>query len=107
MVTGGFGELGSLLKQAQQMQRDLERAREELKRRTVEGSSSDGSVKVVVTGDKRVTKVEIAPGAARRDATQLEQLVLEAVRDGQDKAVALSTEILGKVTGGINLPGLF
>jgi DNA-binding YbaB/EbfC family protein len=107
-MTGAFGELGSLLKQAQQMQRELERAREELKRRTVEGRSRDDLVKVVVSGDRRVLEIEIAPAALQhKDAAALEDLILAAVRDGQDKAVAVSAEVLGKVTGGINLPGLF
>src|SRR5262249_1719708 len=106
-MTGAFGELGSLLKQAQQMQRDLAKAREELSKRTVEGSSPDGLVKVVVSGDKRVLKVELAPNAAKRDRAELETALLAAIKEGQDRAVALSTEILGKVTGGIHLPGLF
>jgi DNA-binding YbaB/EbfC family protein len=106
-MTGAFGELGSLLKQAQQMQRDLQKARDELAKRTVEGVAPDGSVKVVVSGDKRVLKIELAPNATKRDRAELEAALLAAIKDGQDRAVTLSTEILGKVTGGIHLPGLF
>jgi nucleoid-associated protein EbfC len=107
-MTGSFGELGSLLKQAQQMQRDLDRVREELRARTVEGVSANGGVKVLVTGDRQVTKITITPELfAKADKTQIEELLLAALADGFAKASRVSTEALGKVTGGIHLPGLF
>jgi DNA-binding YbaB/EbfC family protein len=106
-VTGPLGELGGLLKQAQQMQRDLDRAREQLAAITVEGSAGGGAVRVIVTGDRKVTKVEISPEAlAQGDKEMLEDLILAAVRDGIDKASRLAEEALGKITGGLNLPGL-
>ena len=107
-MTGSFGELGSLLKQAQQMQRDLDRVREELRQKTVEGSAGGGAVKVLVTGDRQVTKVEIAAELlSKPDKQMLEDLLLAALRDGISKATRLSNESLGRVTGGISLPGLF
>jgi len=106
-VTSPFGELGSLLKQAQKMQRDLDKAREELAKVSVEGNAGAGAVRVVVTGDRQVTKVEIAPETLTQcDRELLEDLILAAVRDGIDKAAKLSEETLGKITGGLNLPGL-
>jgi DNA-binding YbaB/EbfC family protein len=107
-MTGSFGEMGSLLKQAQQMQRDLDRVREELRSRTVEGSAGGGRVKVLVTGDRQVTRVEISPEVlAAGDKALLEDLILGALRDGIGKASRMAEESLGKVTGGIHLPGLF
>ena len=107
-MTGSFGELGSLLKQAQQMQRDLDRVREELRTKTVEGTAGGGAVRVLVTGDRQVSKVEIAPELlAKPDKQMLEDLLLAALRDGIAKATRMSNESLGRVTGGINLPGLF
>lgn len=107
-MTGSFGELGSLLKQAQQMQRDLDRVREELKARTVEGSAGGGAVRVLVTGDRQVTKVTLAPELLQQpDKSLLEDLLVAALSDGIAKATRMSNEALGKVTGGINLPGLF
>ncbi len=106
-MSGPFGELGSLLKQAQQMQRELDKAREELAGVTVEGSSGAGAVRVVVTGDKQIKKVEISEETMKHsDRAMLEDLVLAAVRDGLEKAGKLSDETLGKITGGLNLPGL-
>lgn len=107
-MTGSFGEMGSLLKQAQQMQRDLDKVREELKTRTVEGSAGGGAVRVQVSGDRNVVKVELAPELlARPDKALLEDLLLAALRDGMGKAGRMQAEALAKVTGGIQLPGLF
>ena len=106
-MSGPFGELGSLLKQAQQMQRDLDKAREELANVSVEGNSGAGAVRVVVTGDRQVTKVEISEETLKHcDKGMLEDLVLAALRDGLEKAGKLSEETLGKITGGLNLPGI-
>jgi hypothetical protein len=107
-MTGSFGEMGSLLKQAQEMQRELDRVRAELRAKTLEGTAGGGVVKVWVTGDRQVTRVEISPEVFReRDKALLEDLVLAALRDGIGKATRLAEESLAKVTGGMNLPGLF
>ena len=107
-MSGSFGELGSLLKQAQQMQRDLDKVRAELRERSVEGTAGGGVVKVQVTGDRQVTEVHIAPVViADGDAKEVEELVLLALKDGLAKAKKLAEETMGRVTGGVNLPGLF
>jgi len=105
-MSGSFGELGSLLKQAQQMQRDLDRVREELRNMTVEGHAQ--GVRVLVAGDRQIAKVEIAEELlAEGDKAVLEDLLLLALQDGVAKAAKLAEEKMGKVTGGVNLPGLF
>ncbi len=107
-MSQSFGELGSLLKAAQQMQRDLDKVREELKNTTVEGLASGGVVRVLVTGDRQVTKIELSPELfVKPDKGLIEDLLLAALRDGIGKAARMSSEQMGKVTGGINLPGLF
>ncbi len=107
-MTGSFGELGSLLKQAQEMQRALDKVRNELKSKSVEGSSGGGAVRVFVTGDRQVTKVEISDDALKSASkAELEELLLLALKDGIGKAGRMAEEALGKVTGGVNLPGLF
>lgn len=107
-MTGSFGELGSLLKQAQEMQRQLDKVRADLKGRLVEGSSGGGAVRVWVTGDRQVTKIEISDEAlANAKKAELEELVLLALKDGTGKAARMAEEALAKVTGGIHLPGLF
>ncbi|MCK6448836.1 MAG: YbaB/EbfC family nucleoid-associated protein [Planctomycetes bacterium] len=107
-MTGSFGELGSLLKQAQEMQRALDKVRAEMKTRTVEGSAGGGAVRVWVTGDRQVSKLEISEEFAKAASKQeLEELILLALRDGIGKATRMAEEACAKVTGGVNLPGLF
>jgi len=107
-MSGSFGELGSLLKQAQKMQRDLDKAREELRNTTVEGTAGAGAVRVVVTGDRQISAIEISQETLDTcDKEMIEDLVLAALRDGTTRAAKLADETMGKVTGGVNLPGLF
>ena len=106
-MSGSFGEMGNLLKQAQKMQKAMESAREELEQARVEGTAGGGVVKVTVLGSGQVERVEITDDAMRAgDKTLLEELVLAAVRDGIGKATRLREERLARVTGGLNLPGL-
>ena len=107
-MSGAFGDMGNLLKQAQQMQRELDRAREELRAAKVEGSSGGGAVKVEVSGEGQLNRITIRKDAATGgDVAMLEDLVLAAVRDGITKANALRDERMARVSGGLNLPGLF
>ena len=107
-MSGSFGEMGNLLKQAQKMQRAMDEAREELKEATVDGIAGGGEVRVQVSGDGRVTKVEISDEAARSgDRQMLEELLMAALRDGISRATQMRETRLAKVTGGLNLPGLF
>lgn len=107
-MSSSFGEFGSLLKQAQEMQRELDRVREELRTTTVEGTSGGGAVRVLVTGDRNVTSVTISKeAAAQADKSLLEDLILAALRDGIARASKLAEDRLGKVTGGVRLPGLY
>ena len=106
-MSSSFGEMGNLLKQAQKMQRAMDDAREELRAIRIEGTAGGGTVKVEVTGDGRVEKVELTDEVvASGDRTMIEDLLLAALRDGLSKASRTSEERLSRVTGGLNLPGL-
>jgi len=103
-----FGDMGNLLKQAQKMQRDLERAREELKAARIEGTAGGGAVRVESDGDGQILGVKIQPGIlAGADAGLIEDLVLAAARDAFAKAAVLRQERLSRISGGLNLPGLY
>lgn len=106
-MTGAFGEMGNLLKQAQQMQRELDRARDELRAARVEGTAGGGAVRVEVNGEGMVQRVRIAPELqSSGDLANLEETVLAAMRDAIQRANALREERLARVTGGLNLPGI-
>ncbi|MEM7307714.1 MAG: YbaB/EbfC family nucleoid-associated protein [Planctomycetota bacterium] len=108
-MSGSLGDMGNLLRQAQEMQRELDRVREELRNQTVEGTAGGGVVRIQLTADRQeIVKVEISPDVLKHgDAGMVEDLVLTAMRDGLRKAEVLSSETMGKVTGGMNLPGFF
>lgn len=99
--------MGSLLKQAQQMRRELDKVREELASRQIEGTAGGRAVVVTLTGSREVVSVEISEELARdgqRDTIQ--EMVLVALRDALGQVESISSEEMGKVTGGLNLPGL-
>lgn len=102
----GFGEMGNLLKQAQEMQRQLDTVRGELRTRTVEGSAAGGSVRIEISADRHeVRGVRLGPGAPS-DRGALEETFLQALRDALRRAGDAEREAIGRITGGMNLPGL-
>jgi hypothetical protein len=105
----GLGEMGNLLKQAQEMQRQVDRVRGELRARTVAGQAGGGTVKVVLTCDRHEVKgVEVAPEALRSpDKRLLEDLISAAIQDALRRAQEIERQAIGAVTGGMHLPGFF
>ncbi len=103
-----FGNLSGLLEQARGMQDRMKQMQEEAGRQTVEGSSGGGMVTVQVNGRMEVLKITIDPVAVdARDVAMLEDLVLSATNVALQKARELMASEMGKLTGGLNIPGLF
>lgn len=97
-----------LLRQAQSVQKNLMRLREELKERVVEADSGGGLVKAFTNGNGELVKVSINPDAIDPDDLgMLEDLVVAAVVKSQEVANELQQTEMNKVTGGLSLPGLF
>lgn len=104
----GLGDMGNLLKQAQKMQQELDRVQGELAAEKVEGTAGAGAVRVAVSGEGQVLEVSISDEIlAAGDKELLEDLLLAALRDGIGQAVELRKDRMAKVTGGLNLPGMF
>ncbi|HED64063.1 MAG TPA: YbaB/EbfC family nucleoid-associated protein [Planctomycetes bacterium] len=105
----GLGDMGNLLKQAQEMQRQVDRVRRELNSTSVEGQSGGGAVRVEIATDRtEVRAVRISPEAASSgDHAMLEDLVVGALQDALRRAAEAEREAIGRVTGGMHLPGLF
>jgi nucleoid-associated protein EbfC len=99
------GQLAGLMKQAQTMQDNLKRAQDELATIEVQGQSGAGLVKVTMTCKHDVKRVEIDPSLLADDKEMLEDLVAAAFNDGLRRAEAVSEEKMGKLTGGLSLPG--
>jgi len=107
-MPGGMGNMNQMLKQAQKMQADMQKAQEELVLRTVEASAGGGAVSVRVSGKKELLEVKIAPSAVDPDDVEmLEDLIMSAVNEGLRKADDMAANEMGKITGGMNLGGLF
>jgi nucleoid-associated protein EbfC len=99
--------MGSLLRQAQAMQRELDKVREELKRASVRGSAGGGAVQVEASGDKQITRVRLDPELIKGgDVALIEELVLLASKDALTKAEQLAEKGMSRVTGGLQLPGM-
>ena len=105
-MSGSFGEMGNLLAQAQKMQKSLEEAREELRGARIEGVAG-GCCKAVVDGMGGLISVSVSAGAPAGGTSDLDELIASAVQSAQASAKKQHDERLGKVTGGMNLPGLF
>lgn len=106
-MASGFGDMQSLLKQAQDMQRRMQDTVRSLSERTLEGSSGGGAVKAYVNGNQELQSVKIDKAAVDPDDVEtLEDLVTTAVRQALVAAKELRDQETSKVTGGMNLPGL-
>jgi DNA-binding YbaB/EbfC family protein len=97
-------QLAGLMKQAQQMQENMQRAQEELARIEVEGQSGAGLVKVVMTCRHDVKRVSIDPSLLGEDRDMLEDLVAAAFNDALRRAETTAQEKLGGLTAGMPLP---
>jgi DNA-binding YbaB/EbfC family protein len=97
-------QLAGLMKQAQQMQENMQRAQEELARTEVEGQAGAGLVKIVMTCRHDVKRVAIDPSLLGEDKDMLEDLVAAAFNDGVRRAEAMTQEKMGDLTAGMPLP---
>ena len=98
------GGLGNLMKQAQKMQADMQRAQEELANMEVTGQAGGGMVKVVMTGRHDLKRVNIDDSLMSDDKEMLEDLIAAAVNDAVRQLEQTSQERMAGVTAGINLP---
>ena len=98
------GGIGNLMKQAQKMQEDMQRAQEEIASMEVEGQSGGGLVKVTMNGAHEARKVSIDESLVGDDRDMLEDLVAAAINDASQRLAAASKDKLGSVTAGMQLP---
>lgn len=98
------GALGNLMKQAQQMQENLQKAQEEIAQAEVTGEAGGGMVSVVMNGRHDVRRVAIDPALMQDDKEMLEDLVAAAVNDAVRKVESMTRERMEGLTAGMNLP---
>ena len=99
------GGLGNLMKQAQEMQANLQKAQEEIAQVEVTGEAGGGMVSVTMTGRHEARRVSIDPALfAEGDREMIEDLVAAAVNDAARKVEQTTQEKMAGVAGGMNLP---
>ncbi|MBR6219308.1 MAG: YbaB/EbfC family nucleoid-associated protein [Clostridia bacterium] len=114
MARGGFpgmmggGNMQQLARQAQKLQQQMTKVQEELDAREYEASAGGGMVTVKVSGKKELLSIEIKPEAVDPDDVEmLQDMVLAAVNEALRTANDTTEREMGKLTGGLNMPGLF
>ncbi|RLB70499.1 MAG: YbaB/EbfC family nucleoid-associated protein [Deltaproteobacteria bacterium] len=99
--------MGNLLKQAQQMQAKMAKIQEEVGARTVEASAGGGMVTVVANGKQEILSIAIEPQVVDPDdIDMLQDLVVAAVNQALKEAAEMMAAEMGKITGGLKVPGL-
>ena len=98
------GDFGSIMKQAQQMQENLRKAQDELARLEVTGESGAGMVKVTMTCQHEVRRVQITPELMNDDREMLEDLLAAAINDAVRRGEELTREKMSSLTNGMGLP---
>lgn len=102
------GNMNQILKQAQKMQSDMQKMQEELESKELETSVGGGAVTVKVNGKKEVVDIQIKPEVVDPDDIEmLQDLVLSAVNEALRSIDDMQSSQMNKLTGGMNIPGLF
>jgi len=98
---------GNMMKEAQKLQEKMLAMQEEIAKRKVEATAGGGMVTVEVNGKQEILSIKIDPEViSKDDAQMLEDLVLAACNEALRKSRELVQQELGKLTGGMKIPGL-
>ncbi len=107
-MMGGGGNMQQLARQAQKLQQQMAEMQAALDAREFEASAGGGMVSVKVNGKKELLALSIKPEAVDpEDVEMLQDLVMAAVNEALRQAAETIEREMGKMTGGLNMPGLF
>jgi DNA-binding YbaB/EbfC family protein len=98
------GNLGNLMKQAQKMQENLQKAQQEIARLEITGESGGGLVKITLTGRHEARRVSIDDSLLTGDKDMLEDLVAAAINDAVRKVEQVTQDKIAGMAGGMGLP---
>jgi DNA-binding YbaB/EbfC family protein len=99
--------MGNMMKQAQKLQAKIMKMQEELGEKTVEAAAGGGMVKVVANGKQQIVSITIEKEVVDpEDVDMLQDLILASVNDALTKSQEMVSSEMGKLTGGMNIPGL-
>jgi DNA-binding YbaB/EbfC family protein len=98
---------GNIMKEAQKLQQQMEKIQAEVAQKKVEATAGGGMVTVEANGKQEIVSIKIDPEVVSRDDVQmLEDLVLAASNEALRKSREMMQQELGKLTGGLRIPGL-
>ena len=99
--------LGDLMKQAQKMQQEMGKIQEESKKKTIEAAAGGGMVVAVANGAMEIVSIKIDKEAVNPDDIEmLQDLVVAAINEALRRAQQMVSDDMGKLTGGMNIPGM-
>ena len=102
-----MNNMHSMMKQAQKLQKKMLQTQQELATKTIEASAGGGMVKVVANGAQKIESIVFEKEVVNPDDIEmLQDLVLAAVNDALTKSKEMVSAEMGKLTGGLNIPGL-
>ncbi|MBU0969033.1 MAG: YbaB/EbfC family nucleoid-associated protein [Proteobacteria bacterium] len=102
-----MNNMNTMMKQAQKLQKKMLKTQEELAKKTVEAASGGGMVKVIANGGQRIESIVLEKEVVDpEDIEMLQDLVMAAVNDALKKSQEMVSAEMGKLTGGLNIPGL-
>ena len=104
------GGMTKMIKKAQELQSQMEKAQEELNSIEIEGQAGGGMVSVKVNGHKELVSLDIDPGILKEDKEMIEDMILAAVNQGLQNAGKVAEEKMNSITGGMmgkmKIPGM-
>jgi nucleoid-associated protein EbfC len=112
MAGKGFGPLGKMkeladaFKKAQEVQQGAQALQAELEQLEIEGTSPDGLVKVVMSGNQEPRRVDISPDALSQGAEALSESVTVAMKSAYEQSTEMMRTRMEELTSGLNLPGM-
>lgn len=105
---GNMGNMQGMMKKVQKMQADMAKLQEDLKSRVLETTAGGGVIKLEVNGNKEIVSLKIDQSAVDPDDVEmLEDLILTAVNDAMKQVDEVAEKEMGKITGGMKMPGMF
>ncbi len=105
---GGAQNMSSMMKQVQKMQEDMTALQEELETREYEVSAGGGMVSVKINGKREIIAIDIKPEIVDPDDIEtLSDVITAAVNEAIKKVDSTSESEMSKITGGLNMPGIF
>ncbi|AJD26328.1 YbaB/EbfC family nucleoid-associated protein [Clostridium botulinum] len=113
MAKGGFPNMGganmnNLIKQAQKLQQDMEKMQGEMEKKEFSATVGGGAVTAVANGKKQIVDIKIEPEVVDEDDIEmLEDLIMSACNEALKKAEEDTSSEVKRLTGGMNLPGMF